>query len=286
MKGVTVPNEGAGLRYIMSFNFYSQKPEEHNNGSAMVWYLILANVLIYFIFQNKEAFFDKFALFCGEGFRPWQLLSSGFLHAPDNFFHLFFNMYSLYLFGKLVAPHIGKSNFLILYLVSVLAGNLLFLALNWGTASVVVGASGAVFGVMAAAALLEPDRQFTLLFLPFKPLKTTSLVICFAIVEILLQLGNSASGVAHLAHLGGLVGGYLFIRLKFPRQIAWDIFRRQVRDVPVDTPPPASGARKTGRVTSAELDGLLDKISRYGINSLSEEELARLRQAREEMRGK
>ena len=252
----------------------------------MIWYLIIANVLIYLIFNSNEGFFDKFALFCGENFRPWQLLTSGFLHSPNNFFHLFFNMYSLYLFGKLVAPHIGKNNFLILYLISVLTGNLLFLALNWGTASVVVGASGAVFGIMAAAALLEPERRFTLILLPFKPLKTTSLVICFAIVEILLQLGNSGSGVAHLAHLGGLVGGYLFIKLKFPRQIVWDIFRRQVRDVPADTPPPASGARKSGRVTSAELDGLLDKISRYGINSLSEEELARLRQAREEMRGK
>lgn len=269
-------------------NFYNQKNTAYDNGSSMIWYLILANVIIYFITCGGGALFERFALSCDSGFRPWQLLTAGFLHSPDNFFHLFFNMYSLFLFGRLSAPHIGSRNFLWLYLISVLAGNALYLALNWGSRSMLVGASGAVFGVMAAAALLEPDKEFTLLFLPFRPLKTTTLVICFTIVEILLELGGGGSDIAHLAHLGGLVGGYLFIKLKFPRMIVWDIFRKKVRDIPRDTPPrsPEPGKQKTGRVTSAELDALLDKISRYGINSLSEYELERLRQAREEMRGK
>ena len=252
----------------------------------MIWVLILVNALIYFIFSGNENFYGEFSLYCGQYFKPWQLLTAGFLHSPDNFFHLFFNMYSLYLFGKLVIPHIGGRNFLFLYLISVLTGNLLFLVLNWGSPIPLVGASGAVFGVMAAAALLEPERRFTLLFFPFKPLKTTTLVICFAVVEILMQISGRDSGIAHLAHLGGLVGGYLFIRIRFAKQVVWDIFRKQVRDIPRSTPPPESGSRKTGRVTSAELDALLDKISRYGINALTEYELDRLRQAREEMRGK
>ena len=269
----------------MSVNYFEQKTEERGS-TSVIWGLILVNALIYFIFGNSDNFYDVFALACGNGFRPWQLLTAGFLHSPENFFHLFFNMYSLFLFGRLVVPHIGNRNFFFLYLISVFSGNLLFLILNWGQNSYVVGASGAVFGVMAAAALLEPDRRFTLLLLPFRPLKTTSLVICFAIVEILLQLSGRNSGIAHLAHLGGLVGGYLFIRFRFSRMIVWDIFKKPVRDIPRETPPSDSGPRHTGRVTSAELDALLDKISRYGINSLSEYELDRLRQAREEMRGK
>lgn len=264
----------------MSLNFFNRNDGLHRDGNTMVWYLILANVAA-FLFDSR---LENMAMFCNSAyFRVWQPLTAAFLHG--DFFHLFFNMYSIYLFGTLVAPHIGKVNFLILYLVSALCGNLLFLLLNWGSSSVVVGASGAVFGVMAAAALLEPDRRFTLILLPFKPLKTTSMVICFAIIEIILQLTGSQAGVAHLAHLGGLVGGYLFIRLGFPRQVVWDIFRKQVRDVPRSEPPP-EGPRRTGRVSSAELDALLDKVSRYGINALSEHELARLRQAREEMRGK
>lgn len=269
----------------MGLNFYNQNSVEHRNGNSMVWYLILANCIVHIFFSSNIDFFRTFAMHCGEDFRFYQLLSAGFLHSGSNFFHLLFNMYSLYLFGTMVAPHIGKVNFLILYLVSVLTGNLLFLALNFDTPAVVVGASGAVFGIMAAAAMLEPERRFTLLFLPFKPLKTTSLVICFTIAEIFFQLTGGQGGVAHLAHLGGLAGGYLFIKLKFSRMIVWDLFRRPVKDVKYDDTPKDS-PHMTGKVTSAELDALLDKISRYGINSLSEHELARLRQAREEMRGK
>lgn len=269
----------------MGLHFYTQGSAEQRDGNSMVWYLIIANCVIHIFFASNTDFFRIFAMHCGEGFMLWQPLTAGFLHSSSNFFHLVFNMYSLYLFGTMVAPHIGKVNFLILYLISVLTGNLLFLALNFGTPASVVGASGAVFGIMAAAAMLEPERRFTLLFLPFKPLKTTSLVICFAIAEIFFQLTGGQGGVAHLAHLGGLAGGYLFIKLKFPRMIVWDLFRSRVKDVKYDEPPKET-ARKSGRVTSAELDALLDKVSRFGINSLSEHELARLRQAREEMRGK
>ncbi len=263
----------------MSF-FYNQNSGVNRDGNAMVWYLILANVVA-FLFSNR---LEDMAMYCNKAFfRLWQPLTAGFLHG--DFWHLLFNMYGIFLFGTLVAPHIGKRNFFYLYVISALCGNLLYLCLNWGSNTVVVGSSGALFGIMAAAALLEPEKEFSLLLLPTKPLKTTSMVICFALIEIVLQFIGSQKGVAHLAHLGGLVGGYLFIRFGFPKQVAWDIFRKQVRDVP-PREPPREGPRRTGRVTSAELDELLDKVSRYGINSLSEHELARLRQAREEMRGK
>jgi len=269
----------------MGLHFYNQGTGEQSDGRAMVWYLIIANCVIHLFASGSATFYEIFALHCDRYFMPWQLLTAGFLHSSCSIFHLLFNMWSLYIFGMLVAPHIGKGHFLILYLVSVLTGNVLFLALNFGTGAALVGASGAVFGVMAAAAMLEPDRRFTLLFLPFTPLKTTSLVICFAAAEIFFQLTGAQGGVAHLAHLGGLAGGYLYIRLFFRRMVVWDLFRPRVRNIPRDEGPKET-AHRSGRVSSAELDALLDKISRYGINSLSEYELARLRQAREEMRGK
>ena len=264
----------------MNFNFYNQNSRVNRESNAMVWYLILANVIA-FLFGSR---LENMEMFCTkEYFRLWQPLTAGFLHG--DFWHLLFNMYGLYLFGTLVAPHIGKRNFFLLYLISSVCGNLLYLLLNWGSPVAVVGASGALFGIMAAAALLEPDKEFALLLFPGKPLKTASMVICFALIEVILQVIGTQQGVAHLAHLGGLVAGYLFIRLGFPKQVVWDIFRKQVRDVP-PRDPPKEGPRRTGRVTSAELDELLDKVSRYGINALSEHELERLRQAREEMRGK
>ena len=161
-----------------------------------------------------------------------------------------------------------------------------------------LGASGAVCAVMMAAALCEPDRRFTMLFLPFFPMRTRTLVICYTILEIILQLGaRSGDTIAHLAHLGGFVGGYLLIRIFYRRIIAWDPFSRkrpaaeagmwQPADPPPPPPPCGGGAFRSGdgSVSPAELDALLDKISREGINSLSEYELARLKRAREEMRG-
>ena len=115
----------------------------------------------------------------------------------------------------------------------------------------------------------------------------------YTILEIILEVSGGQSGIAHLAHLGGFLGGYCFLKVLFGSSLPWDPFRHRVRPGewkrppawgdaarPSAEPPPAGGP-----VSPRELDALLDKISREGINSLSEHELARLRQAREEMRG-
>lgn len=283
------------------------------NDRSILWILIIANALM-FVFAPPpirpgapfDPLFLKLSLYCTRDlFAPYQLITSGFLHGGVG--HVFFNMWGLYLFGSLVLPHLGKWNFLWLYLISELAGNLLFLAIFWGSEAMLIGASGAVYGVMMAAAMLEPNRRFVMLFLPFTPLKTSTLVICYTVLEIIFQLTGSIGGIAHLVHLGGLVGGYLFIKLICGRQLAWDPFRwrrgsRRGGFGGAPKPEPESFRRYSGAdyrrggesggsggddrpVSGAELDMLLDKISREGINSLSEYELARLRRAREEMRG-
>ncbi len=275
------------------------RPEERqprggrpDDGSSMIWSLLLANVLVYLLFSSE---ITSLALSWGglRGFRLYELVTAGFFH--QNFSHLFFNMWGLYLFGKLVAPHLGGVRFLILYLIGAVSGNVLFLLFNWNSTvpTYLFGASGAVCAVMAAAAMLEPRRQFVLIFMPFFPLRTPTLVVSYTVLEILLQLSGSDSGVAHLAHLGGFLGGYLYLKTLFGVRLPWDPFRRRVRPGEWKQPPawggenncrrePSSGE---GPVSSHELDALLDKISRSGINSLTAHELARLRQAREEMRG-
>ena len=137
-----------------------------------------------------------------------------------------------------------------------------------------------------AAAMLEPERRFVMLFMPFSPIKTTTLVICYTILEIVFELTRAQTGVAHLAHLGGFLSGYILVKLVMHGNVAWDPFRRRGgakinwREPRRESPHPAGG----GPVSRDELDALLDKISRNGINSLTPEELARLKQAREEMR--
>ena len=250
-----------------------------------LWGLIAVNVIVFLFTMGDPQLAVRLSMCCPpDGRLVFQLVTAGFVHG--NFSHILFNMWGLYIFGKLVVPHLGGRNFLWLYFAGVLCGNLLFLLFNWNDRGILCGASGAVCAVMMAAAMLEPDRRFVMLFMPFSPIKTTTLVICYTLLDIVFELTRTQAVVAHLAHLGGYLGGYILVKLVMRGNVAWDPFRRRGgahinwREPPRDKPHrPAAGP-----VSRDELDALLDKISRSGINSLSPEELARLKQAREEMR--
>lgn len=259
-----------------------------DSGPNMLFTLIAINAAVFLsTLVLPESISDNLAL-SSEGIRQmriFQLVTAGFLHF--NFWHFAINMWGLYLFGGLVAPHIGGKRFLWLYLIGAVSGNLLYLALNWDSPVPLVGASGAVFAVLAGAALFEPDRRFIMFPLPL-PVRTRTLAICYIILEMMM-LGRQ-DNVAHLAHLGGILGGYLYLKILYGKALPWDPFRGKPRTGETPrrfrvNPGPPPEFDKGGPVGSKELDALLDKVSRNGINSLSEQELARLRQAREEMRG-
>ena len=268
-----------------------QQPAQQMTGRQMMWTLIIVNVLMFFIAAPG----GPLALhLSGETFEVawlWQIFTAGFLHS--GFTHIVFNMWGLYLFGSLVASHVSGKRMLILYLSGVVFGNLLFLLCSvrdgFGT---LTGASGAVCAVMAAAATLEPDRRFVIIFLPFTPMKTSTLVVCYTVIEILLQLSGRDSSVAHLAHLGGFIAGYAVMRIYFGRRLPWDPLRTMAAKMRsgnagggTAAPPPPLREDNGSRVTQHELDELLDKLSSGGVNSLSEYELSRLRRARRQMRG-
>lgn len=266
-----------------------QPSGQQMNGKQALIAIIIVNV-IFFLF--KEQIYADFILQTGDGFSGktvMQLFTAGFMHV--DFWHLLFNMWGLYIFGKLVTPYLNGKKMFMLYLAGVLAGNLLFVAFNWQNPNRLLGASGAVCAVMAAAATLEPERKFVMLLLPLAPLKTTTLVICYTILEFLFSF-NRNSGIAHLAHLGGFLGGYIAMKIMFGSNLAWDPLRKIFRAVPKSAPRVSPAPEKTSakeadstRVSTQELDALLNKLSTSGINSLSEYELARLRKARRQMRG-
>jgi len=271
---------------------YMHRPPESGEGDPRqaLWAIMIINAVLFVTAGPGTRAFSRLALsFNGTSWDFMtlvQLVTAGFLHG--SFFHLFFNMWGLYLFGSLVLPHIGKTRFLWLYMVGILSGNLLFLLFNLHGYSILVGASGAVCAVMIAAAMLEPDQRFMLLFPPV-PMKAKTLVVCYTVLEVLLMFSHAQPHVAHLAHLGGFAGGYLFLKLSHGITFRWDPFQRKTASAPHyhteyrwTTPPHETG---DGPVSSRELDALLDKISREGINSLSEYEIGRLRRARREMRG-
>jgi membrane associated rhomboid family serine protease len=174
----------------------------------LTWVLILTNVIVFeFVFSMPEELmkqsFDLLAFSSPYFFQIWRLFTSLFLHASAS--HLFFNMLGLYFFGKILEEEVKPKRFLLIYFLSGIAGNLVY---GFTSANPVVGASGCVFGLMGFAMLMKPKKMIN--FYVF-PLPLGVIAILYAVVETLLvYFGEFASGVAHVAHVAGLVVGVLF----------------------------------------------------------------------------
>ncbi|MDD3155146.1 MAG: rhomboid family intramembrane serine protease, partial [Victivallaceae bacterium] len=184
-----------------------------DNGLGAMWALIGVNVVLYLLVPATSPLYAQMALTNSE-YAPaqlYQVLTAIFLHG--SFGHLFFNMFGLYVFGKLIAPMMSAGKFLGVFLTGGLLGNLIYLAVFNGQPFILVGASGGVFSVMIACAMLRPNEQFVLIFMPFWPIKTSTLVIAYTVLELISQFSGAGGNVAHLAHLGGFAGGYLFVRI-------------------------------------------------------------------------
>ncbi len=143
-------------------------------------------------------------------FAPWQMLSYGILHGGT--FHLFFNMLGLWMFGSELERLWGTRRYIHFLIAGVLAAAVAQLIVTALTGSIAptVGASGGLFALLLAFGMLFPDRIIMPLFPPI-PMKARTFVIVFGAIELVLGYVDR-SGVAHFAHLGGMVGGYLMIR--------------------------------------------------------------------------
>lgn len=146
------------------------------------------------------------------GFQPWQLLTYGFLHGGAG--HLFFNMFALYMFGGELELVWGRKRFLNLYLVSVISAGLAQLLVTNLIAAPpypTIGASGGVFGVLLGFAMCFPKRIIVLLIPPI-PMPAWLFVTIYGALELYLGVTGTQAGVAHFAHLGGMVGAWLMIQ--------------------------------------------------------------------------
>lgn len=139
--------------------------------------------------------------------RPWTLITHMFLHDQFGVFHILFNMITLYFFGTYLEKIIGKRSFIIMYLISGIVAALGFILFQDPNVSVgLVGASGAIFGVLGAVAVLNPNLQ---VYVYFIPMKIKYMIVIFALISLLL-MGNDGSMIAHAAHLSGIVVGLGF----------------------------------------------------------------------------
>jgi len=156
-----------------------------------------------------DLFFALWPLGSGR-FLPWQVVSYAFLHGGIG--HLFFNMLGLWMFGSELEHLWGQRRYLQFLLAGVLAAAAaqLIITLLAGSSVPTVGASGGLFALLLAFGMLFPNRVIMPLFPPI-PMKARTFVMVFGGLELLFGL-SGASGVAHFAHLGGMVGGFLMIR--------------------------------------------------------------------------
>lgn len=223
--------------------------------------IIIINVLIYLACFVVPGLGDALTgyYFASPNFRPWQIVTHMFMHSMSDFTHIFFNMYALYLFGTALENYWGTKRFVIYYMTcgvgafflhmgvsyfeihkmmqsltdkeiyQVMVAGLqegksykvqmvdLYSAINTG----VVGASGAVFGVLLGFGMLFPNTELMLLFPPI-PLKAKYFVMIYGAIEFFLAVRQTAGdNVAHYAHIGGMLFGYLLLKYWQKKGRAW-----------------------------------------------------------------
>ncbi len=196
--------------------------------------LIIVNVLVFIMTMlNRESMIQTFAVFYPTSpfFRIWQIVTHMFMHG--GFWHILFNMYTLFLFGSVLERSWGSKKFLFYYFVTGLGAVALHIGVQWlqiqyymsqlanGVASAAmaihaiqltptVGASGAIYGLLLGYGMLYPDSVMTLLFPPIS-MKAKWFVAIFAAIELLTGVSGVGGNVAHFAHLGGMLFGWLII---------------------------------------------------------------------------
>lgn len=211
-----------------------QRPGFLSNVPKVIKNLLIINVLMFVAtLVNQRFMISTFGLFypTSEYFRWWQPVTHMFMHG--GFWHILFNMYTLFIFGCVVERMIGSRKFLIFYFVCGLGAAAVHLGVQALQANAfmnqlaqgvqgaavsyaqlkmtpTVGASGAIYGVLIAYAMLFPDSKLTLLFPPVT-LSAKWMVIIFAGIELITGITGTADGMAHFAHLGGMLFGWLLI---------------------------------------------------------------------------
>lgn len=169
--------------------------------------LLLACIALFGVEMLQPGLFDGLALWpVGAGFQPWQLLTYAFLHG--NLLHLSFNMIGLVSFGRELEMWWGTRRFLQFFFACVLSAALVQLAVTSSTGSLLptVGASGGLYGLLLGFAVMFPKRRVLLLIPPI-PMPAWVFALLFAALELVLGVTGTASGIAHFAHLGGMLGG-------------------------------------------------------------------------------
>ncbi|MBN2234272.1 MAG: rhomboid family intramembrane serine protease [Opitutales bacterium] len=232
----------------------------------------------------------------------WTLLSYAFLHSTGNFFHILFNLLMIFFMGREITRLHGEGSLLRIMVASVISGGLLFVLVHWGSSLPTIGASAAVYGVLALFCMTRPNEPITIylyfiLPITIKPKWLLWIMGGHALFgTIAWEWLGSGNSIAHSAHLGGLIAGIAYYPILTGQLVLPSPFRRRIRVTTVK--PDSTGFPKVPRSKRPlaveysvnlsgreelrkEVDRILDKITSQGFASLSQVEKDTLDRARD-----
>jgi membrane associated rhomboid family serine protease len=242
--------------------------------------LIIVNVAVYIGQMLTNHSFDHiFGFVPAEaiaGLKLWQFVTYMFLHG--DFWHIFFNMLILWMFGSQMESDWGPDVFIRFYFFAGLGGSVLSWITGPSSIAITIGASGAIFGILLAYAMAYPNRQVLIYFL--FPVKVKYLVIFLGALNFIAAFQHTSSVIAHFAHLGGLLFGYIYLRWFMSPAWArassgsgpsawgrwWRNRQAKKRMKVIDLEAKRAAERRR------EVDRILEKITRVGVEGLSPEE--------------
>jgi len=250
----------------------SHGPLDFQRMPPIVRLLIVSNVVLYALSWLVAGQFDHIfglvpARVLGERW-VWQLFTYMFLHG--SLLHLLFNLLAIWMFGLPLESQWGSREFLKFYMVCGVGAGLINVAMTPASQAPIIGASGAVYGLLVAFAMMYPDAVVYLY--AFFPVKAKHMAILFGLMEFFAGATNASPGIARFAHLGGMLVGYLYLRW-------WWILKLKARSLGGGAgerhpPRPRRGAERarTCEEEMVEVDRILDKILAKGESSLTPEE--------------
>ena len=262
--------------------YYYQQPRYRlgfngGNITRAVKYLLIANGMVFFIqMLFYSEFISWFGLFPQEIYKKfyiWQLFSYMFLHG--DFVHILLNMFILWMFGCEVERYWGFTDFLKYYFICGVGAGLFHVILHPGSLTPVIGASGAIYGILAAFAIFFPNRRI-MMFPFFITLKAKHWVLIFLAINLLFGIAGRPDGIAHFAHLGGMLVGFIY--LKYGQKISnigeYITSKNEERKLFSLN----QKKRKLQKLRN-DVDAILDKINEVGYENLTDDEKKTLKQA-------
>lgn len=206
---------------------------------SAIKFLLIANVAAFVLQIFSWKIFGPYVLEAIFGLVPslflnklwiWQPVTYMFLHG--GLWHILFNMFILWMFGSEMERFWGTPKFIKYYFITGIGAGLLTIAFTHSSASITIGASGAIYGILLAFGLTFPDRPIYIYFI--FPVKAKFLVIFAAIIALYGSIANTGDGIGHLAHLGGMLFGYLYLKRiwrirEFIADMKWKLRRRKFK---------------------------------------------------------